>query len=148
MNSNKKYLIEISVGLFMLLGFACFMFVAMRFGNQSMFSDKSYTLIAKFESISGLKKGSIIEIAGVKIGKVSKISLDGYQAKVEMSIEEGIKIDDEAMASIRTKGIIGEKYIKLTMGASDDFLGPGDEFDETESVLDIEEMIGKFIYGK
>jgi phospholipid/cholesterol/gamma-HCH transport system substrate-binding protein len=148
MNSNKKYLIEASVGLFMVLGFACFMFVAMRFGSQSIFSQEGYILTAKFQSISGLKKGSLVEIAGVKIGKVSNITLDGYRAKVEMNINDGIKIDDEAMASIRTKGIIGEKYIKLTVGASDDFLGAGDEIEETESVLDIEEMIGKFIYGK
>jgi phospholipid/cholesterol/gamma-HCH transport system substrate-binding protein len=146
--NNKKYVVEVMVGLFMVLGFVCFMIVAMRFGSQSVFSNEGYTLYAKFDSISGLKKGSQVEIAGVKIGKVTDITLDGYRAKVKINLKEGIEIDDEAMASIRTKGIIGEKYIKLTLGASDDILEAGDEITETESVLDIEEMIGKFIYGK
>jgi phospholipid/cholesterol/gamma-HCH transport system substrate-binding protein len=146
--NNKNTLTEVLVGLFMVLGFTCFAIVAMRFGTQSIFTREGYTLTANFDSVSGLKKGSLIEIAGVKIGKVMDITIDGYQAKVKMNIETGIKVEDDAMASIRTKGIIGEKYVKFTSGASEDYLGDGDEISETESVLDIEEMIGKFIYGK
>jgi phospholipid/cholesterol/gamma-HCH transport system substrate-binding protein len=146
MNSNKKYVTEVLVGAFMILGFFCFLIVATRFDTQTViFAPKGYTLSAKFDSISGLKEGSLIEIAGVKVGRVSKISLENYRAKVEMLIDEGIKIDDEAIASIRTKGIIGEKYIKITEGTSEEYLNSGDMIDDTEPVVDIEELIGKFI---
>lgn len=146
--NDKKYFIEVCVGIFMLLGFICFGLVAVKFGTQSFISQKGYELHAKFDSISGLKQGAQIEIAGVPIGKVTGIQLDGYRAKVDMLINEGIQIEDDALVSIRTKGIIGEKYVKITPGVSEDYIEKDGELVETESVMDIEDLIGKFIYNK
>ncbi len=145
---NKTFATEVLVGLFVILGVLCFGFFAVNLGGFS-FREEGYPLTAKFMSISGLKEGASVEIAGVKVGKVTKITLDGAQAKVELAISDPhIKLEDDAMASIRTRGLIGEKFVKITLGASNEYLSPGSEIVETEPVVEIEELIGKFIYGK
>lgn len=139
---------EILVGMFMALGFCCFATVAIKFGSESFFSEKGYVLTAQFGSISGLKEGAPVEIAGVEVGRVQSVSLKNGQAFVEFFIHSDVKIEEDSMASIRTKGIIGEKYVKISPGAEEEFLEAGGEISETESVVDIEELIGKFVYGK
>lgn len=107
----------------------------------------SYVVSAKFTSIVGLKNSAPVEIAGVPVGIVEDIRLDRGKALITMRISKKVQLEDDAMASVRTKGFIGEKFIKITPGASDEYLSDGDEIEDTESVVDIEEMIGKFIYG-
>lgn len=139
---------EAIVGFFMIIGFLCFATVAVKFGSEPYFSGKKKVLIASFSSVAGLKKHAPVEVAGVPIGKIIKISLVEGRAQVELEIESDFGVEDDAIASVRTKGIIGEKYIKITSGASDIYLEPGEEIVDTESVVDIEELIGKFIYSK
>lgn len=146
----KQLKVEFVVGIFFLVGLASLTFMAVKMGNFSLFSqDTHYEVIGRFGSISGLKDGAHIEIAGVKVGTVDNIDLDPltYEALVTMKILEGVEIPFDSSASIRTSGIIGDKYIKITMGVEDDLLEEGAEFEFTESTLDIEELISKFVFS-
>ena len=132
----------------MVVGFLVFAVVAVRYGSDSFFKEKGYTLEASFASVSGLKVGAPIEIAGVKVGRVKNIDLVEGQALVKMHFDSKIKLGDDVIASIRTKGLIGEKYLRITLGISEDFLVDGDEISDTEPVVDLEDLIGKFIYDR
>jgi phospholipid/cholesterol/gamma-HCH transport system substrate-binding protein len=110
-----------------------------------------YSISAEFDSVSGLKPGARVEVAGVEVGKVDRISLDpksGDRAVATMKIKTGVNITDDVIASVRTSGIIGDKFIKLKPGGSDRFLKNNDKIRETESAIDIEELVSKFIHGK
>jgi len=146
----KKINLELFVGLFIVAGFLAFVYISLQFGEFSLFSmNNSYTIKAQFTNISGLKEGATVEIAGVNVGKVSSIRLvDMDKALVSLRIDNQTKITDDAIASIRTQGIIGDKYVKIQQGGSDEYLKEGDEIYDTESAVDIEEMISKYIFGK
>jgi phospholipid/cholesterol/gamma-HCH transport system substrate-binding protein len=144
----KKTSLEIVVGAFLLAGFISFSWLAVKMGDINPFQNETYPVTARFTSISGLKEGSTIELAGVVVGKVSQIELDAgdYEAVVHLNIDKTIELTDDSIASIRTSGIIGDKFIKLTPGGSDIMLEAGDEIDETESSISIEELVSKYIF--
>ncbi len=144
----KKFSVETAVGIFLIIGFFCFAYLSVRLGNLPLLGENKYPLKARFGSISGLKKGATIEVAGVVIGKVDGIALVNYEAVVHMLIDDDVKLPDDTIASIRTQGIIGDKYIKMSPGGSDKFLKPGAEITDTESAIDIEELIAKYVFGK
>lgn len=144
----RKFTIETAVGVFLIIGFLCFAYISVRLGNVPLFGSDNYPIKARFNSVSGLKEGASIEIAGVPIGKVSAIKLVDYEAIVTMSINNDVKLPDDTVASIRTQGIIGDKYIKINPGGSDEYLKPNAEIIDTESAIDIEELISKYIFGK
>ncbi len=144
----KKINIETGVGLLLILGFLCLAYLSVKLGDIDIFSTEQYTIKARFANISGLKKGSDVEIAGVSIGKVEKIHLDDYEALVELLISPEVKLQDDSIASIRTKGIIGDKYVKIMPGGSEEFIKPGDAITETESAIEIEELVSKYIFEK
>ncbi len=144
----KKINIETGVGLFLIIGFICLAYISIKLGDIRLFGTEHYTIKAQFANISGLKVGSIVEIAGVQVGKVSRINLSDYEALVEMSIYPHVKIQDDAIASIRTQGIIGDKYIKITPGGAKEFVNHGDELLETESSIELEELVSKYIFEK
>lgn len=146
----KKTSLEIVVGLFIVIGFLAFVYVSLQFGEFSIFSmDKNYVIRAEFTNVSGLKEGATVEIAGVSVGKVSGIKLDEKdRAMITMRIEKKVKITDDAIASIRTQGIIGDKYVKISQGGSSEYLKSGATIYDTESAVDLEEMISKYIFGK
>lgn len=146
----KKMNLEMIVGLFLLTGFASFSYIAIKMGDISLFMEDSYPVSARFVSISGLKEGALVEVAGVKVGKVSSIELDGgdYEAVVHMDVSKAVHLSDDSIASIRTAGIIGDRFIKLTPGGSEDYLNPGDEIQETESAISLEELVSKYIFEK
>ena len=144
----KRTSLEIVVGAFLLAGFISFSWLAVKMGDINPFQSETYPMTARFTSISGLKEGSTIELAGVVVGKVSQIELDAgdYEAVVHLNIDKTIELTDDSIASIRTSGIIGDKYIKLTPGGSDIMLEAGDEIDETESAISLEELVSKYIF--
>ena len=144
----KKMNLEMIVGLFLLAGFACFSYLAIKMGDIRMFRNETYAVTARFTSISGLREGSVVELAGVNVGKVSRIELDPgeYEAVVHLDIDKAVELQDDSIASIRTAGIIGDKFIKLTPGGSDIILGAGDEIEETESSISLEELVSKYIF--
>lgn len=143
----KKLSLEFIVGLFLLLGVFAVTYLSVVISGVSGFDSGGYNLMAKFVSSSGLKRGAVIEIAGVKVGEVDSIELDKetQESLVWLSIDEGIEIQDDAVASIRTAGIIGDKFIKITTGGGD-LLENGDEIIETEPSISIEELVSKYMF--
>jgi phospholipid/cholesterol/gamma-HCH transport system substrate-binding protein len=144
----KKTTLEITVGAFLLAGFISFSWLAVKMGDINPFASETYPVTARFTSISGLKEGTTIELAGVVVGKVGKIELDAgeYEAVVHLNIDKTVELTDDSIASIRTSGIIGDKFIKLTPGGSEIFLEAGDEIDETEASISLEELVSKYIF--
>jgi phospholipid/cholesterol/gamma-HCH transport system substrate-binding protein len=144
----KKMNLEMIVGIFLLAGFASFAYIAVKMGDLEMFKNETYGVTARFLSISGLKEGAAIELAGVNVGKVAKIELDPgeYEAIVHLEVDKQVELQDDSIASIRTSGIIGDKFVKLTPGGSDILLEDGDEIEETESSISIEELVSKYIF--
>ncbi len=143
--SEKK--IEIIVGLFMLLGLITISYLAVMLGEVNILGSNQYNVVARFTSASGLREGAYIEAGGVRIGNVDSIDFDAedYLAVVTLSIDNGVPIHEDAIASIRTAGIIGDKFIKITPGAGGD-LKPGMEIFETEPSINLEELISKYIF--
>ena len=113
-----------------------------------MSGDERYILRARFVSASGLKEGADVEIAGVAVGKVVRIDFDpeNYEAEIRVTLPNNIRLQDDAIASIRSTGIIGGKFLKITPGGSEDLLRPGDEILETESSVNLEELISKYMF--
>ena len=144
----KRFNLEMSVGIFMLVGLMAIAYLTLNLGGLELFGGDYYKLHASFSSVSGLKSGARIEIAGVQVGKVSRIKLVEDQAEVELSLKPEVKIGSDVFASIKTQGIIGDKFVQLTPGADDDFLKDGDEITETESAVDLEALISKYVFGK
>lgn len=143
--------LEMMVGTFMLIGILCLGYVSIKLGKMEIGGGDYYSVTARFDSVSGLKPGARVEVAGVEVGKVDRIALDtksGDQALAYLKIKSGVKITDDVIASVRTSGIIGDKFIKLRPGGSDKFLKNNDKIRETESAIDIEELVSKFIHGK
>jgi phospholipid/cholesterol/gamma-HCH transport system substrate-binding protein len=145
-----KASVETAVGIFVLIGILSIGYLTVKLGKLELLGDNYYVLNARFQSVSGLKKGAQIEIAGVPVGKVDMISFDHERqvALVKMKIEHGVVLTDDVIASVKTSGLIGDKYIKLSPGGSDTVLQAGDTIIETESALDIEELISKYAFGK
>ncbi len=145
---RKNSSIEMSVGLFLIIGLLSLTYLTLKLGNVGVFTDETYTLNARFVSSSGLKKGAFVEVGGVRVGTVQNIKVDfeSYESIVEISIDPNIKLQDDSIASIRTSGIIGDKFLKISPGGSENYLEPGDEILETESSINIEELISKYIF--
>lgn len=143
--------LEMTVGTFMLIGILCLGYVSIKLGKMEISGGDYYSVRAAFDSVSGLKPGARVEVAGVEVGKVDRITLDpksGDRAFAYLKIKSGVKITDDVIASVRTSGIIGDKFIKLRPGGSDVMLKNNDTIRETESAIDIEELVSKFIHGK
>ncbi len=146
----KKSSVEISIGVFVVVGLACLGYLAIKLGKMELLGADYYRVTAKFENVAGLKVGAQVEMAGVQIGQVEDIRLDleDQVAQVRLKIKEGVVLTDDVIASIRTSGLIGDKYIKLSPGGSDIVLKSGDAIVETESAIDIEELLSKYVFGK
>lgn len=140
--------IETGVGIFLIVGLICLAYLSVKLGNVHLLGTKQYVVKARFINISGLKEGSEVEIAGVKVGQVSKIHLKNYEALVEMLISPDVKIQQDSIASVRTQGIIGDKYIKISPGGSEEYITANGLMTETESTVDIEDLISKYIFEK
>lgn len=145
----QKYAHETVVGIFVVIGLVCVGYMTAKLGNVSLFGDDSYTLYARFNSVSGLRVGNAVEMLGMEIGKVAgfKLDQDDLLAMVELRIKPDIKIYDDAIASIKTAGLIGDKYVSIDPGGGEDLLKPGATITETESPVDIGELIGKYAFG-
>lgn len=143
----KKLSLEFIVGLFLLGGIAATLYLSIVVSGVSGFGSDGYRLMAKFENSSGLKKGAVIEIAGVKIGQVASIVLEPetQESLIWLEIDQGVEVQDDAVASIRTAGIIGDKFVKITTGGGDP-LADGDEIIETEPSISIEELVSKYMF--
>jgi phospholipid/cholesterol/gamma-HCH transport system substrate-binding protein len=146
----KRSTLETSVGIFVLIGILCVGYLTIRLGKLEWFENEHYIVYARFQSISGLKKGAPVEIAGIKVGTVDTIELDQERqvAKVGMKIQNGITLTDDSIASIKTAGMIGDKYVKISPGGTDVALNAGEMITTTESAVDLEELISKYVFGQ
>lgn len=145
----KKFDIELVVGIFILIGIFALGYISIKLGKLELIRGEGYNVYAEFEKAGGVKPGAVVEIAGVEVGKVKSIRLDeNYQALVEIRILGNIKLQEDSIASIKTKGIIGEKYISITPGSSEQIIPNGGKIRETESAIDFEEIISKYVFDK
>ena len=140
--------LDIAVGIFLLIGILALGWLSVRLGRVDLFSSPGYVVFADFPSVGGLKAGSSVEIAGVEIGRVDRITLSEYQARVAMTIRGDVKLQEDTIASIKTRGLIGEKFIKINPGGSEKLIKPNGKITEVEPPVDIEELISKYVFGK
>ena len=143
----KKAYLEFVVGLFLAIGIGCLAWLSLKLARKEFFARNGYELQASFSNGSGLRRGTPVVIAGVEIGRVASVGLEDYEAKVRMVIQQGVVLQSDTIASIKTKGLIGEKYIELTPGAADKTIEAGGVIRETQSAMDLEGLIGKYIQG-
>ena len=145
----NKSAIETAVGIFVILGIVCIGYLTVKLGNVGWFNDNYYPLTARFTSVSGLTTGASVEMAGVEIGEVTGITLDLEErvAVVALKIRKDVTLVDDVIASVKTAGLIGDKYINIQPGGSDVILKPGEAITETEPAIDLEELISKYVFG-
>jgi phospholipid/cholesterol/gamma-HCH transport system substrate-binding protein len=144
----KQSNIELSVGAFVLLGLTAIVWFAVQAGAGAAIGGATYEVNARFTNIGGLKPGSQVFIAGVPVGRVEKIDLNTqYAAVVRLNVKQGINLPSDTIASIKTSGLIGDKYVALAPGADSNNLPPGGTITDTESAMDLESLIGRFAFG-
>jgi len=145
----KKYSNETIAGIFVVIGLLCLGYMTVQLGNVSIFGDDSYSLYARFTTVSGLRVGNPVEMLGMEIGKVSRFEMDQEEqlAMVELKIKNGVNVYDDAIASIKTAGLIGDKYVSIDAGGGGDLLKQGDTIIETEAPADIGDLISKYAFG-
>lgn len=146
----KSSRLDIFVGIFLVASFAAFCWLALQLGEVPWLKGATtYTLSAEFENISGVKSGADIQVSGVNIGTVRKLSLseDGYASAV-LQIDKAVKVPVDSIASVKSKGIIGDKFIQITLGGDEELYQPGEVIVDTESSVDLESLISKFAFGQ
>lgn len=146
----KKYTMETIVGIFVVLGLLLIAYMTVKLGHVAFLSDDSYTLIARFSTVTGLRTGNPVYILGIEVGRVERITMDqeNQKAVVEMKIKKGVKIYDDAIASIKTEGLIGDKYLSIDPGGGGDLLKNHGTIIETQAPVDIGDLIGKYAFGE
>jgi len=145
----KSSRVEIVVGIFLVLGFLAFGWIAMQLGEVTWLSgSRTYTVFADFDNISGVKSGAEVQIAGVTVGTVTGLSLSEFdQARAELQLNREIKLPKDSIASVKSQGIIGDKLIQITLGGDEEEYKEGDVILDTESSVDLESLISKFAFG-
>jgi phospholipid/cholesterol/gamma-HCH transport system substrate-binding protein len=144
----RRSTLDVAVGIFVLVGMLALGWLSIKLGRVELFSSVGYTITADFPTVGGLKTGSTVEIAGVEIGRVDGITLSDYQARVIMSIKSSVKLQEDSIASIKTRGLIGEKYIRINPGGSEKIIKANGRITEVEPPVDIEELLSKYVFGK
>lgn len=146
----KKYTMETIVGIFVVFGLLCVGYMTVKLGKVNFFSDDSYSLMAKFNSAAGLRIGNPVNILGIHVGRVEQITMDqvNQKAVVEIKIKKDIKVYNDAIASIKTEGLIGDKYLSIDPGGGGDLLKPNGVIIDTQAAVDIEAMISKYAFGE
>jgi len=145
----KKYSKETVVGIFVVAGLVCIGYMTIKLGNVGILEDDAYTLNARFNRITGLREGNSVNMLGLEIGRVANFKMDQDEQAVivEMRINKGIKIYDDALAAIKTEGLIGDRYMDIAPGGAGELLKPGGTITETQSPTDLNELIGKYAFG-
>ncbi len=144
----KKFSLEFYVGIFFIVGILCLAYLSIKLGKMDVIGSRGTVIYAVFTNIGGLKDGAEVQIAGVNIGRVKGITLEDYQAKVKIELLSAIPIQDDAIASIKTKGLVGEKFIEITPGGSDETIPNGGKLQDTQPPFDLENAISKLVFGK
>ena len=145
----RKLKIETLVGLFVLAGLVAIAFLSIRIGGARFFGSDHYELQARFTNVGGLNRGADVRIGGVSVGQVLDVRLDPetFSAFVRFRVAAALEFDDDTIASIRTSGLIGDKFLSLSPGGSGIVLEPGEVMYDTESAVDLESLISRFAFG-
>ena len=145
----KKYTQETVVGIFVVIGLFAIAYMTVKLGNVGFLGEQSYSLYAKFSSVTGLRTGNPVNMLGLEIGRVESFEMDqeNLVAVVELKINNGIKVYDDAIASIKTEGLIGDKFVSIDPGGAGDLLENGEIITDTESPTDIMELVSKYAFG-
>ena len=145
----KKYAMETTVGIFVVIGLLCVGYLAVTLGRVSFFEADNYRLYANFTSVSGLRVGGSVNMFGLEVGRVDRLGIDqqSQQARVEMVIRKDVKIYEDAMAAIKTEGLIGDKYVGTDPGGAGEQLKPGDTIIQTQPAVDVGDIISKYAFG-
>jgi phospholipid/cholesterol/gamma-HCH transport system substrate-binding protein len=146
----KKYSQELVVGVFVLLGLLAVAYMSIKLGKLNVFTDDYYTLKARFTDVTGLKVNAPVQMYGVEVGFVGAIGIDKQtrQAAVDLRIRKDIRLTDDAIAAIKTSGLIGDKYVRIAPGGLGSELKTGDSIFDTQAAIDIEDLISKYVFGK
>jgi len=144
----RKLDIELAVGLFLIVGIICLGYLSIKLGKMEIFGGEGYNVQAVFSDSGGLRTGSAVEIAGVEVGRVKSVVLEDYQAKIMIHLSQDVKIQEDSIASIKTKGLIGEKYVEISPGGAEEMIQPGGKIRDTQPPVDFEELIARFVFGK
>ena len=146
----KKYAMETTVGIFLVFGLLCIGYMALKLGHVSLLGDNTYSLFARFTTVSGLRAGSPVDMLGIEVGRVGGLTMDqkDQKAVVEIRIQKDIKVYDDAIVSVKTEGLIGDMFLSIDPGGSGKLLGPGGTITETQPAMDIVDLIGKYAFGE
>ncbi|MCU0531555.1 MAG: outer membrane lipid asymmetry maintenance protein MlaD [Syntrophales bacterium] len=145
----KKYVMETAVGIFVAIGLLCVGYLTLKLGNIGILEGDQYRVLAKFSSVSGLRAGSTVQMYGIEVGRVERLGMDSeaQQAQVEMLIRKDVRIYEDALAAIKTEGLIGDKYVSIDPGGMGDPLKPGDSIIQTQAAVDVGDLISKYAFG-
>jgi len=144
---RKRVNLQLIVGVFMILGMLCLAYLSIQVAKVEMWGTRGYEVFANFSDIGGLKSGSAVMIAGVNSGRVKRINLENYEAHVVLEIDRGLQLHEDAIVSIKTSGLIGEKFVQISIGSADGIIKPGGRIRQTESAIDLEALISKYAFG-
>ena len=145
----KKYSKETVVGIFVVIGLLCITYMAVNLGNVGFIGENAYSLYGKFNTVTGLREGNPVNMLGLEVGRVQKFTMDqeNQQVVVEFKIDKNIEVYDDAIASIKTEGLIGDKFVAIDPGGGGDLLENGDIITDTNSPTDIMDLISKYAFG-
>jgi phospholipid/cholesterol/gamma-HCH transport system substrate-binding protein len=145
----KKYAMETAVGIFVMIGLLSVGYLTVQLGRVPLLEGETYPLSARFTSVSGLRAGSPVNMFGIEVGRVDRLVMDqeNQQAKVEMNLRKDVRVYEDAIASIKTEGLIGDKYVSIQPGGSGEQLKPGDTIIQTQPAVDVADLIGKYAFG-
>lgn len=146
----KKYAMETTVGIFLVFGLLCIGYMTVKLGHVSLLGDNTYSLFARFTTVSGLRAGSPVDMLGIGVGRVGRLTMDQKDRKavVEIKIQKDIRVYDDAIVSIKTEGLIGDMFLSIDPGGAGKLLGPGGTITETQPAVDIVDLIGKYAFGE
>lgn len=140
--------IEVIVGVFVLLGLLGMVYMSVKLGEVGGFGSSGYTLKASFDDVGAIRNGADVMVAGVSVGSVKNITLsDDDEAVLFLNMNADVTLSKDSIASIRTKGIIGERFVRILPGGDDVTLNDGDEIFDTESVLNLEDLVSKYMFS-
>jgi len=143
----KRSVLDVGVGVFLILGILALAWLSIQLGRVELFGGGGYLVTADFPAVAGLKSGATVEIAGVPVGRVERITLADYQARVHLRIRPDVKVSEDSIVSIKTRGLIGEKFVQISPGGSDKVVSAGGRLKEVEPPVDLEELISKYVFG-
>ena len=141
---------ETTVGIFLVFGLLCIGYMTVKLGHVSLLGDNNYSLFARFTTVGGLRAGSPVDMLGIEVGQVGRLTMDqkDQKAVVEIRIQKDIKVYEDAIASIKTEGLIGDMFLSIDPGGAGKLLGPGGTIIETQPAVDIVDLIGKYAFGE